>query len=269
MTSTVLRHLVLICCHSIYLGGPSRGLNEEEWLLAPFQSGETIVFTQHIQAGLRILAADGASLLIFSGSKTRKETTKSEARSYLDLSLQNDFWGLLDDCPRKEEAISERIVLEEQALDSFGNLVFSVVMFWKRTGLWPDKITIVSHEFKKERFLGLHVAAMRWPRGKVEFLGIDPAYMKEGAEEWDAHRADEVRTGERERGLVVWECDPFGLGDILRGKRMGRNHWRVGQTLFESDGERVRSGIRSEIVNSGDGLEEKLKDEMQPWETKS
>lgn len=159
-----------------------------------------------------------------------------------------------------------RIGLEEQALDSFGNLVFSVVAFWKRTGSWPGKITIISHGFKRERFLELHVPAMGWPRERVEFVGIDPGYMREGSGEWDGERAEGVRRGERERGTRVWEGDRFGVGMVLRGKRRERNHWGTGQLLFESEEERVRSGIRSEVVDYGDGLEERLKDERQPWE---
>jgi hypothetical protein len=267
MINPVPKHLILVCCHAIYLGGPSNGLHEEEWLMASFQSGETATFTQHAQAGLNLLSNDPSGLLIFSGSKTRKEVKSSEAQSYLDLCLHNNFWGLLDNCKQKEEIVRERIALEEQALDSSGNLIFSAMLFWKRTGQWPAKITIVSHEFKRERFLDLHVGAMRWPRAKVEYLGIDPVYMTEASREWDGERTQAVRKGEKERGLGVWEKDRFGTGQFLRGKRRERNHWQVGQMLFGSEGERLRSQVRSEIMEYEDGLrEEVLKDERQPWE---
>jgi hypothetical protein len=68
MTHSVPKHLVLVCCHAIYLGGPTKGLNEEEWLIAPFQKDETGAFIQHIQAGLRLLISDASSLLVFSGN---------------------------------------------------------------------------------------------------------------------------------------------------------------------------------------------------------
>jgi hypothetical protein len=254
-----LTHLIIVCCHAIYLSGPTHGQDEKgEWLLAAFQAGESSIFTQHLLAGLRHLRADKSSLLILSGSRTRKETERSEAASYLALARENGFWGMKD--------VEDRVVLEEQALDSFGNLVFSVIAFWKRTGMWPGRVTIVSHAFKRERFMELHVPAMRMAVERVEYLGIDPEYMDERYGEWDAGRAEEVRRGERERGLKVWRDDRFGMGEVLRRKGRERNHWAVGQLFFESDEERARSGVRSEMVDLGDGPEETLKDEPQPWE---
>lgn len=47
---------------------------------------------------------------------------KSESQSYLDLCIDNDFWGLLPDLKDRK-----RIVLEEKALDSFGNLVHGLL----------------------------------------------------------------------------------------------------------------------------------------------
>lgn len=70
--------------------------------------------------------------------------------------------------------------------------------FWRETGgRWPDMITIISHEFKRQRFLDLHIVAMRWPRQRVLFVGIDPVYMIETSKEWDEARTKEVRSGER------------------------------------------------------------------------
>lgn len=61
-------HLVIVCCHGIWLGGPSNGTNEEEWLIADFQRGETETFIEHIKAGVAALAKGrDDAVLVFSG----------------------------------------------------------------------------------------------------------------------------------------------------------------------------------------------------------
>ena len=129
---------------------------------------------------------------MFSGAATRQETFLSEASSYLSLCVDNDFWGLLP-----AEGKSERIAaisLEEQALDSFSNLLFSIVRFWHSTHTWPEKITIVSQGFKKNRFLGCHVKAIRWPIERIAFTGATPWSVD--AVRWDEERVDEIKKAE-------------------------------------------------------------------------
>lgn len=65
-------HLIIVCCHGVWLGGPTLGQDEGEWLIADFQRGETPTFVQHIKAGVDALAQNcGGSVLVFSGYVTR------------------------------------------------------------------------------------------------------------------------------------------------------------------------------------------------------
>ena len=48
------KHLILVCCHAIYTGGQTKGINENEWLLAPFMKGETPVFRAHCQVRYKV-----------------------------------------------------------------------------------------------------------------------------------------------------------------------------------------------------------------------
>lgn len=253
-------HLILVACHAIYTGGPTAGSSSDEWLLAPFQHDEAPTFIAHVRSALTLLCnpALPPALLIFSGSRTRAETTTSEAQSYLNLAADNAFFGL----GVSESILEQQIVLEERALDSFGNLIHGLIAFWRRVGTWPASVTIVGHEFKRARFLELHVPACGWPLEQVEYLGIDPAYMCESEEKaWDACRTQEVLMGERERGYRLWKGDPLGEGEQLVSKRKIRNCWQGSQLFFENQDERHRSMVRTRIL----GDEEFLVAGSQPW----
>jgi hypothetical protein len=75
-----------------------------------------------------------------------------------------------------DSLISARATTENYAMDSYQNLLFSIARFREFTGYFPSKITVVGYEFKQLRFTELHREALRWPKKKFNYIGVDPEH---------------------------------------------------------------------------------------------
>lgn len=171
---------------------------------------------------------------------TRSETDLSEARSYANLASENNYFGL-------PNISSARLLLEERALDSYQNILFSLTLFFSTYRTWPRSMTIVSHAFKKHRLVDLHCSAIGFPGRDVEFMGIDPP-GEDGGE--GSKKAE-----------VDWTVDPHGIGGGLRAKREKRNVKNIWQGVF-----REGEGSDSGLVTNGSGSQEHLVDDApRPW----
>jgi len=202
-----LENLVLVAGHAIYTG---RDFQHPEldgnWCLQSFQRGEPPFYVEHIRAGVDEAQRDPAALLVFSGGQTRLDAgPRSEAQSYWNLAQHFAWWS--------SPAVSVRATTEEFARDSLENLLFSICRFHEWTGRTPRRITVVSWAFKERRF-GLHREALRFPESRFRFRGANQP------EDLAAARAGEAHA------VTAFEEDPYGVGEVLGGKRVERNPFR-------------------------------------------
>lgn len=83
-------------------------------------------------------------------------------------------------------------------------------------GAYPERITVVSFEFKRWRFEELHRSAIRFPRQRFRYEGIDPPELQVS-----------VQAGERTHSAKPFMSDPYGCrSSTLLEKRETRNPFR-------------------------------------------
>ena len=121
----------------------------------------------------------------------------------------NKYFGLL-----LTRGLEVRVVTEENAVDSYQNLLFSLLQFYSILNKWPAHITLVSHDFKRKRFIELHCPAIRWPLERFTYVGIDPP-------EEVVSRLD-LELGEFNKGYGSFKRDPYGVRTYLKDKRESR-----------------------------------------------
>ncbi|XP_058724585.1 uncharacterized protein C57A10.07-like [Vicia villosa] len=204
-----LRNLVMVAGHSVYMSsGCGKIEKEDSWFLESYQKnpGQAATFVKHIEEGIEIVDKDEAALLLFSGGETRKDAgPRSEAQSYWAVA---DFKGWFG----KEESVKWRSLTEEHARDSFENLLFSVCRFRELTGTYPQNITVVSYDFKENRFANLHRSAIGFPESRFFYAGT-PATTNAVAA---ALKGEElVRT--------QFLRDPYGCRGSLYHKKLKRD----------------------------------------------
>ena len=121
----------------------------------------------------------------------------------------------------QDEHDRQRLIAEVFATDSYQNILFSLIAFRSRFGRWPQHVTVVSHEFKKQRFIEEHRKAIRWPADKLTFIGHNPP------EDVTPNAAlDLSEAGNR----ACWIDDLYGANGQLARKRRNRG-WRDAASL--------------------------------------
>lgn len=200
------RNLILVAGHAIVRNFDDLHA-DTSWYLLDFQRGEPPKYLQHIEAAVRLTAADPEALLLFSGGATRLEAgPRTEALSYWLAAEHCQWFG--------HPKVREQAHLEDFARDSFENLLFGICRFRELVGHPPDHVTMVSWEFKRERFQELHRAAIGWPGERFTYVGVnDPDAL-------DQALASEALAREKYR------ADPYSRGEEFRFKKAARNPFR-------------------------------------------
>ena len=128
--------------------------------------------------------------------------------SYWEAARDHSWWG--------HPEVEERASCEVYARDSFENLVYAIAMFKRDTGCLPGKIVFAGWAFKAAR-LDMHRAAMKWPRQRFVYLGVNnPA----------AQDVEKALAGES-AVVKAAELDPYLLGSDFAAKREARNPFHL------------------------------------------
>jgi hypothetical protein len=174
-------HLIVVPGHAIFGGLNYRDCYDSGlWFLELHQraAGPAFIDTlmRHIELSVELLEKQpDRSLLVFSGGPNHPEAGPlTEAGSYYQIARMK----LLDQ--RKADGsqpsssrLLPRMVLEEYARDSLENVLFSICRFYEVVGRYPDTITVVGFEYKRERIENMHREALRWDSSRFAYIGLD------------------------------------------------------------------------------------------------
>lgn len=141
-----------------------------------------------------------------------------------------------------------RMTTESFALDSFENLLFSLARFREFTGRYPERITVVGYEMKKERFEELHARAVRWPtqtlyesHRRFSYVGFD-----------DEGDTDAQYAGEKQHGYALFDKDMYGCHGELLVRSLKRSYLAFCRMPPNTDRAVCRSvNARSAILRGG------------------
>ncbi|KAF2861373.1 hypothetical protein K470DRAFT_200306, partial [Piedraia hortae CBS 480.64] len=251
-------HLIIVCCNATYLGDGGKIGDEDQWIMKPYQradpkigkKSETATFLKHIIDGVRFSLRDPTALVMFSGGQIAG-TPRPESESYYIVA----------------QALADSQILEPMAwsrcggytetfsTDSYQNLLFSIIRFRQVTKRFPRHVTVVSHAFKKDRFMRCHAPAIRWPMRKFSFHGVDPPFAP-GEQE-------KVFAGEKAT-RDEFERDPYGIGAFL-GKKRAERGWNAAEAIPELESECEKKVVRLLSWKGGDDGKTIFPDTL-PWE---
>lgn len=255
-------HLIILPCHGIWKIDSTTSVNNygqlsDQWYLAPFQleGNDHLVFIkQSLRAIEELLLDYDNSVVLFSGSQTKIDAGPiSEAQSYFILmkklvnlaSTKDGFEQLISLFDTETMTLLANIVkelglnnitasmlfsngyinTEEYALDSFDNLLYSILRFKEITEWYPKHITIVGFGFKESRFLNYHARALDIPKDIIRYISYEPEPSDYSQEQLNNYFEDLICM-EKKNALSLFENDWYAKRNILTKKKNGRNPYK-------------------------------------------
>ena len=207
----------------------------------------------------------GLPMVVFSGGRTRPDAfDRSEGQSYVDIISSNpqrfpQARRLLDVHEPNQSLMLPRMIFSEQdARDSYENVLFGIARFYQVAGRFPDAISVIGFEYKRERIETYHRKALRWPMGKWPLESAPTSTNTEksrikgvSAEGNDKHQhrfryigagdaainSIAVDTNSRISDAATLEdtkADPYRCGPTGGATRMKRNPGRHGISYYSS-----------------------------------
>lgn len=147
--------LLILACHGVF--------DVLRDLLYAEHPGDRPIYEAHLAYALQHLMWREIvdPLLVISGGFTKPEIHCSESRSYLQLAKARCM------------AVPANVALEEYALVSPENVLFSLYVYHKVRGVWPERVEAISWEFKRERFELTLEAINQWQPLKQSWPGLE------------------------------------------------------------------------------------------------
>ena len=150
--------LLVLAGHAIYEGGQWHGGHQNEDRL----------YEKHVRDAFRIFGDEGYEALALSGGRSRPELADQVSNSEAEGMLEYARGAGLARRP-------ESVLLERYGRDSFENVFFSMLCYYRQSGEWPSRVGAVSWKFKALRFY-LIACGLRLAEGRFRFFGSgDPS----------------------------------------------------------------------------------------------
>lgn len=143
-----------------------------------------------------------------------KSSTSILLKDEIDLELESTNEQSEEEMIQQ---LSKRMIVEEYALDSFENVLYSICRFSEMTNVYPNHISIIGFEFKRTRFEVLHLPSIRFK--SFEYIGIDPTSVL-------PEQMISAQQGELQNSYQPFEKDLYGCHGSLKQKKLDRNPFR-------------------------------------------